>query len=140
MRIRGRSRPVRTAPTNRLLVWILQPGFVQRFARRMTVDSLCHQRGLVVAALLKNGGANGVHGLVIWPGERGELHEMASQSQLTLRCQRFGAGSEVAAPPASPANSLANAASAAGFRLAGLPSYQPPYMRQMLRTTNSGSS
>ena len=43
-------------------------------------------------------------------------------------------------PPARAASSWASSLSGAGFRLAGSPSYQPPYSRQMLRTMNSGSS
>ena len=35
---------------------------------------------------------------------------------------------------------LLTGASSGGLSRDGLPSYQPPYMRQMLRTTNSGSS
>ncbi len=43
-------------------------------------------------------------------------------------------------PPASAAVSTAIAASLGGLSRDGLPSYQPPYIRQTLRTTNSGSS
>src|SRR5438477_7246187 len=39
------------------------------------------------------------------------------------------------APPASDASSVARAPPGAGLRLAGLPSYQPPYKRHTVRTT-----
>ena len=86
-------------------------------------------------------GARRVHALVVGRGLRGELGEMAGEPQVAR-------GRDLARPLGEPAArrrraSRARAASTAGgagFRCDGSPSYQPPYSRQMLRTTNSGSS
>ena len=63
----------------------------------------------------------------------------ASRSSPSSREPRARSAS-TPAPPARSASSSASAASEAGLRVAGLPSYQPPYRRHTLWTMNSGSS
>ena len=80
-----------------------------------------------------------MHALVVGRGLRRELGEMAGEAQVA------GGGTHGAFGQARGATREVGElggerGAGAGFRCDGLPSYQPPYRRQMLRTTNSGSS
>ena len=82
-----------------------------------------------------------VHALVVGRGLRGELGEVTGEPQVAggrdfarPRRQLGGAAGERRRAPRRARRR------GAGLRCDGSPSYQPPYWRQMLRTTNSGSS
>ena len=117
------------------------PSRVSDSLGRPREHALRHRRQLLVRPLGEHLGPDPVDAGVVGRGLGRQLGQVARPGAGRRRPPAPRPGRPArAAPPASAASSAASAASGAGLRWAGLPSYQPPYSRHTLRTTNSGSS